>query len=137
MLIYLIDNRWLIDKQKINLSSPFYNALGLLDSENCPCIPIQQCTSLQRLYNLVRKGIFSKTSPVQVKAIETIKKMICNKKEQLVKCCDQLSSTTTITTTTTTATTTIAEVFYNINYVNVNYSVKNSTVDCKYLLYFL
>ena len=28
-----------------------------------------------------------------------------------------------------------AEVFYNINYINVNYSVKNST-DCKYLLYF-
>ena len=26
----------------------------------------------------------------------------------------------------------IAEVFYNVNYVNVNYSVKNSTVDCKY-----
>ena len=33
--------------------------------------------------------------------------------------------------------TTIAEVFYYVNYVNVNYSVKNSTVDCKYLLYFL
>ena len=32
---------------------------------------------------------------------------------------------------------TIAEVFYYVNYVNVNYSVKNSTVDCKYLLYFL
>ena len=31
----------------------------------------------------------------------------------------------------------IAEVFYYVNYVNVNYSVKNSTVDCKYLLYFL
>ena len=31
----------------------------------------------------------------------------------------------------------IAEVFYYINYVNINYSVKNSTVDCKYLLYFL
>ena len=30
----------------------------------------------------------------------------------------------------------IAEVFYYVNYVNVNYSVKNSTVDCKYLLYF-
>ena len=29
----------------------------------------------------------------------------------------------------------LAEVFYNINYVNVNYSVKNSTVDCKYLLF--
>ena len=29
-----------------------------------------------------------------------------------------------------------AEVFYYVNYVNVNYSVKNSTVDCKYLLYF-
>ena len=28
-----------------------------------------------------------------------------------------------------------AEVFYNVNYVNVNYSVKNSTADCKYLLY--
>ena len=28
-----------------------------------------------------------------------------------------------------------AEVFYNVNYVNVNYSVKNSTVDCKYLLF--
>ena len=27
----------------------------------------------------------------------------------------------------------IPEVFYNINYVDVNYSVKNSTVDCKYL----
>ena len=25
-----------------------------------------------------------------------------------------------------------AEVFYYVNYVNVNYSVKNSTVDCKY-----
>ena len=23
-----------------------------------------------------------------------------------------------------------AEVFYDVNYVNVNYSVKNSTVDC-------
>ena len=32
---------------------------------------------------------------------------------------------------------TIAEVFYYVNYVNVNYSVKNSTVACKYLLYFL
>ena len=32
---------------------------------------------------------------------------------------------------------TLAEVFYYVNYVNVNYSVKNSTVDCKYLLYFL
>ena len=32
---------------------------------------------------------------------------------------------------------TVAEVFYYVNYVNVNYSVKNSTVDCKYLLYFL
>ena len=29
----------------------------------------------------------------------------------------------------------LAEVFYNVNYVNVNYSVKNSTVDCKYLLF--
>ena len=28
-----------------------------------------------------------------------------------------------------------AEVFYNVNYVNVNYSVKNSIVDCKYLLF--
>ena len=25
----------------------------------------------------------------------------------------------------------LAEVFYNVNYVNVNYSVKNSTVDCE------
>ena len=33
---------------------------------------------------------------------------------------------------------TLAEVFYYVNYVNVNYSVKtDSTVDCKYLLYFL
>ena len=31
--------------------------------------------------------------------------------------------------------TTVAEVFYNVNYVIVNYSVKNSTVDCKYLLF--
>ena len=31
----------------------------------------------------------------------------------------------------------LAEVFYYVNYVNVNYSVKNSTVDCKYLRYFL
>ena len=31
---------------------------------------------------------------------------------------------------------TIAGVFYNVNYVNVNYSVKNSTVDCEYLLFF-
>ena len=30
-----------------------------------------------------------------------------------------------------------AEVFHYVNYVKVNYSVKNSTVDCKYLLYFL
>ena len=30
---------------------------------------------------------------------------------------------------------TLAEVFYYVNYVNVNYSVKNSTVDCKYLLF--
>ena len=30
-----------------------------------------------------------------------------------------------------------AEVFYYVNYANVNYSVKNLTVDCKYLLYFL
>ena len=30
----------------------------------------------------------------------------------------------------------IAEVFYYINYVNFNYSIKKSTVDCKYLLYF-
>ena len=29
----------------------------------------------------------------------------------------------------------IAEVFYYVNYVNVNYSLKNSTVDCKYLLF--
>ena len=29
----------------------------------------------------------------------------------------------------------IAEVFYYVNYVNVNYSVNNSTVDCKYLLF--
>ena len=29
----------------------------------------------------------------------------------------------------------IAEVFYNINYVNINYSVKNGTVDCKYFLF--
>ena len=29
----------------------------------------------------------------------------------------------------------IAEVFYDVNYVNVNYSVKNSTVDCKYLFF--
>ena len=27
-----------------------------------------------------------------------------------------------------------AKVSYNFNYVNVIYSVKNSTVDCKYLL---
>ena len=33
--------------------------------------------------------------------------------------------------------TSLAEVFYYVNYVNVNYWVKNSTVDCKYLLYFL
>ena len=26
----------------------------------------------------------------------------------------------------------LAEVFYYVNYVNVNYSVKNSSVDCKY-----
>ena len=31
----------------------------------------------------------------------------------------------------------IAEVFSYVNYVNVNYSVRNSIVDCKYLLYFL
>ena len=30
-----------------------------------------------------------------------------------------------------------AEVFYDVNYVNINYSVKNSTADHKYLLYFL
>ena len=30
---------------------------------------------------------------------------------------------------------TLSEVFYNVNYVNVNYSVKNSIVDCKYLLF--
>ena len=30
-----------------------------------------------------------------------------------------------------------ADVFYYVNYVNVKNSVKNSTVDCKYLLYFL
>ena len=30
---------------------------------------------------------------------------------------------------------TLAEDFYNVNYVNVNYFVKNSTVDCKYLLF--
>ena len=30
---------------------------------------------------------------------------------------------------------TIAEVFYYVNYVNVNYSVKNSTVDCKNFLW--
>ena len=29
----------------------------------------------------------------------------------------------------------LAEVFYYVNYVNLNYSVKNSTVDCKYLLF--
>ena len=29
-----------------------------------------------------------------------------------------------------------AGVFYYVNYVNINYSVKNSTVDRKYLLYF-
>ena len=28
-----------------------------------------------------------------------------------------------------------AEVFYNVIYVNVNFSVKSSTVDCKYLLF--
>ena len=28
----------------------------------------------------------------------------------------------------------LAEVFYYVNYVNVNYLVKNSTVDGKYLL---
>ena len=123
--------KWLKDKQNINLSSLLFHALGLLDSENCPCIPFQQCTSLQRLINLLRKGIFSKTSPVHVKAIETIKKTICNKKEQLVKCCDQLISTTTTSTTTTTT----AEIFYKVNYVTVNYSVKNSTVDCKYLIF--
>ena len=27
----------------------------------------------------------------------------------------------------------LAMVFYNVNYVDVNYSVKNSTVDCKCL----
>ena len=27
------------------------------------------------------------------------------------------------------------EFFCNVNYVNVNYSVENSTVDCKYLLF--
>ena len=31
----------------------------------------------------------------------------------------------------------LAEVFCYVNYVNVNYSVKNSTVACKYLLYLL
>jgi hypothetical protein len=31
----------------------------------------------------------------------------------------------------------IVEVFYNVNNVNLNYSVKNSTVDCKYLHDFL
>ena len=30
----------------------------------------------------------------------------------------------------------IAEVFCYVTYVNINYSVKNSTVDGKYLLYF-
>ena len=30
-----------------------------------------------------------------------------------------------------------AEGFYYVNYVNINHSVKNSTVDCKYLLYSL
>ena len=29
----------------------------------------------------------------------------------------------------------LAEVFYYVNYVNVNYSAKNLTVDCKYLLF--
>ena len=31
----------------------------------------------------------------------------------------------------------LAEVFYYVNYVNVNYSVTNLTVNCKYLHYFL
>ena len=31
----------------------------------------------------------------------------------------------------------LAEDFYYVNYVNLNYAVKNSTIDCKYLLYFL
>ena len=30
---------------------------------------------------------------------------------------------------------TLAEVFYYVNYVNVNYSFKNSTVDSQYLLF--
>ena len=30
---------------------------------------------------------------------------------------------------------TIVESFYSVNYVNVNYSVKYSIVDCKYLLF--
>jgi hypothetical protein len=31
--------------------------------------------------------------------------------------------------------TSLAEVFYNVKNVNVNYSVENSIVDCKYLLF--
>ena len=30
-----------------------------------------------------------------------------------------------------------AEDFYYVNYVNINHSVKNSTFDCEYSLYFL
>ena len=30
----------------------------------------------------------------------------------------------------------LAKVFYKVNYVKVNYSDKNSTVDCKYLLFY-
>ena len=30
---------------------------------------------------------------------------------------------------------TLVKSFYSVNYVNVNYSVKYSTVDCKYLLF--
>ena len=29
----------------------------------------------------------------------------------------------------------IAKIFYNVNYINVNYTINNSNVDCKYLLF--
>ena len=59
------------------------------------------------------------------------KKMICDEKSKKVYCCNRKAPTMSQMKI-------LAEVFYYVYCVSINYSVKNSTVDCKiFTLFFM
>ena len=84
----------------------------------------------QRLANIRTKGVTTLTRGLEIQ-------VDCSILSGLVKNCFHLTIFLEKKTSAGYLLKTKAEVFYYVNYVNINYSVKNLTADCKYLLYFL